>query len=45
MAVYMVVFLIYLILVSPIGLQEAAADRFDKMVSPRRENEAVEKIG
>lgn len=27
------------------GLQEAAADRFDKMVTPRRENEAVEKVG
>jgi len=27
------------------GLQEAAADRFDKMVTPRRENEAVKKIG
>ncbi|MBA7693092.1 hypothetical protein ES703_101668 [subsurface metagenome] len=27
------------------GLQEAAADRFDKMVSPERENEAVEKFG
>ncbi|MBN2462361.1 MAG: site-specific integrase [Dehalococcoidia bacterium] len=27
------------------GLQEAAADRFDKMVSPKRENEAVEKFG
>jgi len=27
------------------GLQAAAADRFDKMVSPRRENEAIEKFG
>lgn len=26
------------------GLQEAAADRFDKMVTPRREKEAVEKV-
>lgn len=26
------------------GLQEAAADRFDKMVTPRREKEAVEKF-
>ena len=26
------------------GLQEAAADRFDKMVSPKRENEAIEKV-
>lgn len=27
------------------GLQEAAAERFDEMVSPKRENEAVEKVG
>lgn len=26
------------------GLQEAAAERFDKMVSPKRENEVVEKF-
>jgi len=26
------------------GLQEAAAERFDKMVSPKRENEAIEKV-
>ncbi len=27
------------------GLQEAAAKRFDEMMTPRRENEAVEKFG
>ena len=27
------------------GLQEAAADRFDELVAPRREKEAVEKFG
>ena len=26
------------------GLQEAAANRSDKMVSPKRENEAIEKV-
>ena len=26
------------------GLQEAAAARFDKMISPKRENEAIEKV-
>ena len=27
------------------GLQEAAANRFDELVTPRREKEAVEKLG
>ena len=27
------------------GLQEAAANRFDELVTPRREEEAVEKVG
>ncbi len=27
------------------GLQEAAALRFDELVTPRREKEAVEKLG
>jgi len=27
------------------GLQEAAANRFDELVIPRRENEAVQKLG
>jgi len=27
------------------GLQEAAAEKFDSMVNPRRENRAVENVG